>query len=305
MLQVLKILADETRLKIYAILTQGEFSVQEITRILQMGQSRISRHLKILSDAGVACSRREGSWVFYGLATPTATQASLLTLLKEWVDQSGEFTKTQELIEHVLEQRRSQSRNFFERVGADWDDHDSRYISRRVLFDFLSKRMAGVETLADLGCGDGVAIDALRGKIQTIIGVDNSRERLKAASARLGNLDGVDLRLGNLEHLPLRDNEVDCVLVSLVLHHLAQPGFVFSEFYRVIKPGGAVMIVDFHPHKNEALRREMGDLWLGFQSGEMLKWVDENGFTASESEDIDGGREPLKLFLTMGRKPNN
>jgi ubiquinone/menaquinone biosynthesis C-methylase UbiE len=306
MLQLFKSLADQTRLQILSVLQHGEFSVREITSVMRMGQSRISRHLKILTDAGVTTSRREGAWVFYRLAdeSPHDPQAQVVAALQQWSRLQPPGNGFETRIERVLAERRDRSRDFFSRVGARWDAMRSTYLDNGLYFAELARLVGRPARLADVGCGTGETIARLAGSVRSVIGVDNSPEMLQAAHENLSELPlGLDLRLGNLEHLPIENGEVDRVLAALVLHHVAQPAAVFGEFLRILQPGGRLVLVDFQPHGEERLREEMADLWLGFPGHEIQRWMMETGFEGIQLTTISGGRGGLELFAACGTKP--
>ncbi|HPQ41400.1 MAG TPA: metalloregulator ArsR/SmtB family transcription factor [bacterium] len=306
MIQFYKALADETRLQIIGIMSMGEFSVQEITRILNMGQSRISRHLKILSDAGIAESRRDGARVFY--RNDSMASGHLAKVMKqtiEWLKDSDEWEPLKTAVEEILEWRRSKSRSFFSEVGQDWPSILERFVEQDVFIRELSRNLEGIDVLADLGCGPGHLIRHISETVPYIIGVDYSIRMLDLARNNLRDLVSrghVDLRLGALEHLPMKDGEVDGVLVTLVLHHLAEPAAVFREFIRVIAPGGTVTIVDFKQHDHEHFRDEMADLWLGFDPRDLKNWLIETGFNHVNVQDFPGGKDDINLIIASGRK---
>lgn len=306
MIQFYKALADETRLQIAGILNIGEFSVQEITRILDMGQSRISRHLKILSDAGVAEYRRDGARVFYRLnADATGHEGVIISETVEWMEEQDEWSKLKNAVEEVLEWRRSQSRSFFSEIGQDWSALLERFVDQDSFIAALTESLKNVTCLADLGCGPGEVIRHLKGHINTFIGVDYSNKMLDHARENLRDLTStgrVDLRLGALEHLPLRDGEVNGLLVTLVLHHLAEPYSVFEEFRRVLQPDGVITIVDFHKHEKEVFRKEMADLWLGFEKSDLENWLKRAGFKDVNVREFPGGKGAIQLIIAQGRK---
>lgn len=306
MIQFYKALADETRLQIIGIMSMGEFSVQEITRILNMGQSRISRHLKILSESGIAESRRDGARVFYrNNSQASGHMEDVLKKTIEWIRGSEHWEALKTSIEEVLEWRRSQSRSFFSEVGQDWPSILERFVEQDEFIKALRKTMKGTDILADLGCGPGHLIRHLHEEVPYIIGVDYSVRMLDLARNNLRDLISkghVDLRLGALEHLPMQDEEVNGVLVTLVLHHLAEPAAVFREFHRVINAGGMVTIVDFKQHDNEEFREEMADLWLGFDPRDLKNWLEETGFANVKVQDFPGGKGNIDLMIARGRK---
>ena len=302
MIKLFKSLSDDTRLRIISILRHGEFSVQEITHILAMGQSRISRHLKILTESGVTGFRRDGTWVYYRLNESDAVIREMLGLLGKWMNQSADHERLHESVRMVLENRRTLSRSFFAGIGLRLCKVHERYIDAEVYYRELVKRIGGPEILADLGCGQADLIRNLAGIVPRMIGIDNSPEMLRVAGEKLRGIAGVELRLGNIEHLPLKDGEVDCVTAALVLHHLAQPSAVFSELFRVLDEGGRLIIVDFARHNRERMRSEAGDLWLGFSENELCKWANDAGFSSVAISGMEGGRGRIKIIMLQGVK---
>ena len=305
MIHYFKALADETRLQIVGILSIGEFSVQEITRILNMGQSRISRHLKILSEAGIAEYRRDGARVFYRLNVDAGGIPGLITQeTVTWLESEDDWKSLKNAVEEVLEWRRSQSRSFFSEIGQDWPAILERFVEQKIFVDSLTKALKGVTKLADLGCGPGHVLRSLHPSVPEFIGVDYSIKMLEHARGNLKDMTSggiVDLRLGALEHLPLRDGEVDGILMTLVLHHLAEPYSAFQEFRRVLEPGGLVTIVDFKKHNREEFRNEMADLWLGFEPDDLSHWLTKAGFNNVHVTDFPGGKGKIELVIAQGR----
>ncbi|MCD4653799.1 metalloregulator ArsR/SmtB family transcription factor [bacterium] len=306
MIHFFKALADETRLQVVGILSIGEFSVQEITRILDMGQSRISRHLKILSDAGIAVYRRDGARVFYRLSTETlGIPGQILSETVKWLKDQVDWKPLKTSVEEILEWRRSQSRSFFSESAREWPVILDRFVEQKVFVNALRSSLSSVKKLADLGCGPGHVIRKLHPDIPEFIGVDYSVKMLEFAKSNLKDLvaDGsVNLRLGAMEHLPLGDSEVEGILITLVLHHLAEPDSIFSEFRRVLKPDGLVTIVDFKKHEREEFRDEMADLWLGFDPEDLSKWLKKAGLRDISVKDFPGGKGNIQLIIAQGRK---
>ncbi len=301
----LKSLSDETRLKIIAILMNGEFSVQELTQILEMGQSRISRHLKILTDAHITQFRRVGSWIYYRLESDQDSYLkNIIENIKQWLKKSKLHQALSSNMQKILDRRRSQSQCFFAQVGDQWLDLQAKYLDLSMFYKVLTGEIGRAESLADLGCGVGQTISVLLPYVGKIIGVDNSPEMLDMARKNLQSLQSVDLRLGNLEHLPLRDEEVEIVLATFVLHHIAQPSSVFSEFFRVLSPGGRLIVIDFITHSNEILRDKMADLWMGFSEKEIFGWMTPASIQAGDFRELPGGRGSNRIFIASGIKVN-
>ena len=292
-----KALADETRLRLLGVLARHELNVGEIVQVMGMGQSRISRHLKILMDAGLVSCQRHGLWAFYSASASNGTRA-LLSAVLEGLEGLPEHRADLDAVARVLSERKQSTTRFFDAVASDWNR-----LSREMLGDFeLGQAIRGcltasgceVGTVVDLGCGPGLLMGHLAGAVRQVIGVDNSPRMLDAASKLLPEGPGVSLRIGDLEHLPLRDGEADAAVMSLVLHHLAAPQAGIAEMGRVVRPGGQAVLADFVLHDNETLRSRYGDRWLGFSPDDLRHWLERAGF-----QELSCRRHPVNLGLTL------
>jgi ArsR family transcriptional regulator len=278
-LQFFKALSDETRLRLLFILNRFELNVNELVKFLGMGQSRVSRHLKILSDAGLLTFRRDGLWVFYSAVSVGNGRKfidAVASFLNLAVTASGDLA----LAAGIIEERAIKTSQFFNAIALDWDN-----MSREILGDFkLEEEILPLlpercETAADLGCGTGAMLSCLLRKAQLVIGVDGSPSMLELARRRFAGKSGqVSLRIGDLEHLPLADAETDFVCINLVLHHLSSPLNVLREARRVLKPSGTLVLSDFDKHSDESLRTDYGDRWLGFTVETIEDFLKKAGF---------------------------
>lgn len=290
-----KALADETRLRLLGVLAVHELNVGEIVQVLDMGQSRISRHLKILMDAGLVACQRHGLWAFYSSSSANGS-GTLLCAVLEGLKDLPEHRQDLERAAQVLNDRRLSTTRFFDSVASDWNR-----LSREMLGDFdlgpaIIKSLAASEkgTVVDLGCGPGLLLGHLAKAAGRVIGVDNSPRMLDAAGKLLPEGPEVSLRIGDLEHLPLRDGEADAAIMSLVLHHLPAPQQGVAEMGRVVRPGGRAVLAEFLLHDNEALRTRYGDRWLGFAPDDLHLWLERAGFHELSCE-----RHPVNLGLTL------
>jgi len=288
-----KALADETRLRLLGVLARHELNVGEVVQVMGMGQSRISRHLKILMDAGFVTCQRNGLWAFYSARADNGTQPLLqavLAGLAEMPAHRGDL----DLAAQVLSDRRTSTVRFFDEIAADWNR-----LSREVLGEFdlngtIRVKLRERGTVVDLGCGPGHLLGELADRTGRVIGVDNSPRMLEAASRHLPEGEGVSLRLGDLEHLPLRDGEADAAIMSMVLHHLSSPQAGIAEMGRVVRRGGQVVVADFCIHGNEIMRTRYGDRWLGFAADDLEAWMARAGFQGQACE-----RHPVNMGLTV------
>jgi ArsR family transcriptional regulator len=273
-----KALSDQTRVRILNVLRHFELNVNEIVKLLDMGQSRVSRHLKIMNDSGLLVSRRDGLWVFY--SAPTNSDVSgFIDSISDLLSEDPVLDADLERAGDILNDRKKETSRFFDSVAEDWEAMKRTIIGERDLAADILEHIKSCDVVADLGCGTGDLLVHLKKKAKTIIGVDNSPRMLERAERYCaGNGLNADLRIGELEHLPMRNAEADCVIINLVLHHLAVPLDGIREARRVLKKGGRMLVTDFDKHEDETLRGQYGDRWLGFAKEEVEKWMKNVNF---------------------------
>lgn len=268
-------LSDMARLRMLRLLNREELSVGELARALQLPQSTVSRHLKLLHEGSWVIKRSEGTASLYRLVADALSPAahSLWTLTS---DQLGSGPTTQEddsRLAEVLAERTADGRSFFGRLGADWDalrrDLFGDPFTDQALLALLDKRWV----LADLGCGTGNAAAKLAPFVKTVIAVDREPAMLEAAKRRLEAFSNVDFRQGELHQLPIDNASVDAAMIFLVLHHLEQPLEAVREAARILRPGGALLIVDMVPHDREGFRHTMDHRHLGFSQETIESWA--------------------------------
>ena len=304
MLELFKSLADPTRLRLLNILQQGEFTVQELLLILQMGQSRISRHLKILLEAGLLSVKREGTWAYYRLQPVDPLAERLLPLIETEFELLADSAADRAAVVTVLAARRERSQFFFNRHARDWDQLARQLLPTPDYAERLLTSLPHSQCLLEIGVGTGGLLEALWGKSEKLIGVDHAPAMLAAARQRLDEvgLNNVDLRLGEMEHLPLESASVDSALLNMVLHHAPDPLTVLREIFRVLQPGGLLLIADLLRHEDEWMREKLADQWLGFTEEELLGWGVQAGFEKVFSETQDGAKSEYGVMLTGLKK---
>ncbi len=282
--QYFKALADETRLRLLHVLARYECNVNELVAVLQMGQSRISRHLKILSSAGLLVWRREGLWVFYSIPQEGPGRDFIDAVLP-FLTKDPMLRADDEPAARMIEERALSTRHFFNAIAEDWDKFAREILGGFDLPGAVLARMPKARTAADLGCGTGAVPALMPKKAEKIIGVDGSPRMLELARRRLAGLeDRVSLRIGDLAHLPLADGEADFVSLNLVLHHLADPQEALHEVRRVIARDGTLVLTDFNRHDDERMRSEYGDRRLGFEAATLREYLESAGFRVEKSE---------------------
>jgi SAM-dependent methyltransferase len=274
-------LGDAIRSRVLLALERQELTVSELCSVLQLPQSTVSRHLKILSDSGWAASRRDGTSRYYTLAlNGNGSHArKLWSLVRDQIAGTPAAAQDARRLATVLTRRRTVSRAFFATSAGQWDRLRDELFGPGLSSQAIASLLDPDWTLGDLGCGTGQMTMTLAPFVARVIAVDGSGEMLQAAKRRLRGFDNVELRRGDLESLPIDDRSLDAAVVALVLHHVPDPARVLAEAARVLKPGGRVLVVDMLPHDREEYRRQMGHVWLGFSEDQVTRWLEAAGFT--------------------------
>lgn len=296
-----KALADETRLRLVHLSLHYELNVNEIVAILGMGQSRISRHVKILTDNQLLTFRRDGLWTFYSAVTE-GEGYNFIQSIKYLFGTNAVFTEDLAEADRVLEERSIEATRFFDSIAEDWEKLKKEIIGDVNLSSMILQAVPVSETIVDMGCGTGDLLASLRGKAGLVIGVDKSQKMLDEAKRRFaGDGKDVDLRIGDLEHLPLREGEADLAVINMVLHHVLDPMKAFQEAHRVLKKGDTFIIVDLLHHHLERMRERYGDRWLGFYINDIKKWLNKSGFIMGEVSDFEL-RKGLRGFIVQSER---
>jgi ArsR family transcriptional regulator len=276
----LSALADPTRGRLLYALETRELTVNELAAALQLPQSTVSRHLKVLGDGGWVVVRAEGTSRLYRMErealAPAATR--LWDAVRESVAEQPIARHDAARLRAVMTKRRKASEEFFTTAAGRWDALRTELFGARTELVALPGLIDDSLVVGDLGCGTGAVSEVLAPFVERVIGVDGSRTMLAAARRRLADRKNVELRHGELEELPVADGELGAALLVLTLHHAPEPSAVLAETARAIAPGGRIVVVDMLPHDREAFRREMGHVWLGFSEKQLGGWLEEAGF---------------------------
>lgn len=276
----LSALADPTRSRLLLLLERREFTVTELCAILQLPQSTVSRHLKALADSEWIVARAEATSNVYTMQRddldPPARR--LWSLVREQVSSTSAASQDVLRMQSVLSARRTKSQEFFSSSAGQWDRLRGELFGDHFHFSALAGLAEGHWIAGDLGCGTGQVSRALAPFVARVIAVDTSAAMLQAARRLLHGLDNVELRRGELESLPIDDTMLDLAVVTLVLHHVPEPDRALAEMSRVLKPGGRLLVTDMLPHDREIYRRQMGHVWLGFSTDQVMQYLVAAGF---------------------------
>ena len=276
----LGVLSDPTRTRLLGLLERGELAVSELCSVVQLPQSTVSRHLKVLAEAGLVASRAAGTSRRYRVDTKSWAPATrrLWSLVREQVGETVTGQQDAHRLTAVLAQRRTRSEEYFSSAAGQWDRVRGELFGLsadlRALVAFLDPSW----TVGDLGCGTGHVAAALAPFVRSLVAVDGSAAMLSAARKRVSGFDNVELRRGELEALPVEDGELDAAAMFLVLHYVAEPARALREAARALRRGGRLVVLEMMPHEREEYRQEMGHLWQGFSADQMAEWLANAGF---------------------------
>ncbi len=300
-------LADTTRSRLLLLLERHELTVSELCAVLQLPQSTVSRHLKVLGDEGWVSSRSEGTSRYYRMLAAHLDPAAqrLWHLVRAEIVGLPRALQDLQRAESVLALRRSKSREFFSSAAGEWDRMRSELFGRRADLVALLALLEGDWVVGDLGCGTGHIAETLAPFVGQVIAVDDSPAMLEAAAERLGGHTNVDVRSGDLLALPIAGQTLDAAVLFLVLHYLVEPGRAVAEVARVLRPGGRLLIADMMPHEMEEYRQRMGHVWLGFAAEQVDGWTAAAGLGELRYVPLPADPEAKgpTLFAASARRP--
>ncbi len=302
LLEALRAAAEPTRLRLLALLSHGELTVSELTQLMGQSQPRVSRHLKLLGDAGLLERVPEGAWVFYRLRDHALVQA-ILSLLP---GDDPLLAADRARLADVQRAREAAAEAYFEAHAHEWGTIRSLYVAEaeveRALLDVVGER-AEIGDLLDIGTGTGRILELLAPRATRAVGIDRSPAMLGAARPAFAEpeLRHVQLRQGDLYRLPVADASVDLAVMHQVLHYVDDPAAALREVARVLRPGGRLVLVDFAPHAVEFLRAEHAHRRLGFATDDIRLWATAAGLTVREARRLAG--EPLTVVVWEAVRP--
>ena len=305
LVECLETLADPTRLRLLRLLERHELGVAALCDVLQLPQSTVSRHLKVLSDQGWLSSRAQGTTRLYRMKGDQGPAARRLWLLsRDQTDRWPTARQDQLRLGRRLSRSSPPAEAFFAGAAGQWDRLREEAYGRAFTQTALLGLLPCGWVVADLGFGTGHAAAMLSPHVGRIVGVDQSPAMLKAARKRTAGLGNVDLRQGRLEALPLDDESCDGALLILALTYVAEPAVVVGEMARILCPGGRAVVVDLLRHDRDDFRRRMGQQGLGFEPDELKRLMDAAGLEHVSCRELapePGAKGPSLLLATAAR----
>ncbi len=306
---VLRAAGEPTRLRLLALLAESDLTVSDLIEILGQSQPRISRHLKLLTEAGLLERYQEGAWAYFRLADQGSAASLVEAIIERFDPEDRDITRDRERLDVVRKKRASRAAEYFSRSAADWDAIRSLHIDEelveKTMLDMVGDRDIGF--MLDLGTGTGRVLELFSGRFEKAVGIDASRDMLAVARSRLddANLSRVQTRQADLYLLPTQEGTCDLVTIHQVLHYLEDPAGAIMEAAKALRPGGRLLVVDFAPHDLEFLREEHAHLRLGFSNEQMQEWMEEADLKLVDNRHLSSknkARDALTVSLWLSEK---
>ena len=304
LLAALRAVAEPTRLRLLVLCARGELTVSELTQILGQSQPRVSRHLKLLCEAGLLDRFREGSWVFYRLRQSSLASALARHLVGACGDSDPTIALDLQRLAAAKQQRADLASAYFRENAPRWHRIRSLYVDEREVEAALIEIIAAADPrdLLDIGTGTGRMLEILAPRVEQALGIDQSREMLSVARVNLerAGLANGRVRRDDMYQLTLPDGSFDAVVIHQVLHYADRPAAAIAEAARVLRPHGVLVIVDFAPHALEFLREEHAHRRLGFGDSEIAEWCRAAGLHPAPPRLLPG--DPLTVAIWSARR---
>jgi ubiquinone/menaquinone biosynthesis C-methylase UbiE/DNA-binding transcriptional ArsR family regulator len=304
LVEVLRAAGEGTRLRLLTLLADGEHSVKDLTEILGQSQPRVSRHLKLLADAGLVERNAEGSWAYYRLAEAGA--AELAHWLIDRIDHADpDRVRDRARLDWVRSVQQTQATEYFSKVADSWDVLRKLHVPESAVEAAILKAVGArkVDLLLDLGTGTGRMLELLAGHYRRGIGIDQSREMLAVARAKLtaSGVSHAQVRLGDIANLDPGIGQADLIVIHQVLHYFDDPGRLLAQAHGYLRPGGEMLIVDLAPHELEFLRLHHAHRRLGLSEGQMAGWARGAGLEVKALEAFPNAGDAEGLTVCIWR----
>ena len=302
---VLKAAGEATRLRLLALLAEGELSVKDMTEILGQSQPRVSRHLKLLADAGLVTRNAEGAWAYYGLADSGGGADLAHWLVGRFDPADPDRVRDRSRLDWVRSNQQAQAAEYFAKVAPAWDVQRNLHVPESAVeAAILAAVGAGrVDLLLDLGTGTGRMLELLSEHYRRGVGIDSSREMLAVARAKLNaaGINHAQVRLGDIANLDPAIGHADLIILHQVLHYFDDPGRLLAQTARALQPGGTMLIVDFAPHDIEALRSQHAHRRLGLSDVQMEGWARAAGLDVAALASFPNTNDEQGLTVCLWR----
>jgi len=301
-------LSDPIRLRILRLVESEELSVGEVARVLQLPQSTVSRHLKVLGEGGWLVRRQLGTASYYRVLLDdlSGEERALWVTVRGQLGDTPELAEDARRVEAVIAERATDSVSFFGRIAGGWDALRSEMFGNHFTAQALLTMLPRDWVVADVGCGTGNVAELVAPCVNAVVAIDQSAPMLEAAERRLGGARNVRFVQGSVEALPLDDASVDAIVCVLVLHHVEEPGSAMREMGRVLRSdrgGGVALVVDMLEHGRVEYKHTMGHKHLGFSEARIAALFEQAGFGAPDVRTIRGESQAKGpgLFAAVGR----
>jgi ubiquinone/menaquinone biosynthesis C-methylase UbiE/DNA-binding transcriptional ArsR family regulator len=306
---MLKAAGESTRLRILALIAEAELTVSDLTEILRQSQPRLSRHLRLLAEAGLVARFREGSWAFFRLGERGSAADIARAMIARLDADDPVIARDRERLAAVRAARATAAQNYFRRHAAEWDRIRKLHVADTAVEDAIRAALADkpIYALLDLGTGTGRMLELFGPEIDRGLGLDLSLDMLALARARLdrAGLKNCSVRQGDIYDLalPPRDS-FDVVIIHQVLHFLDDSARAIREVVRVLRPGGRLLVIDFAPHDLEFLREEHAHRRLGFAPETVTQWLEAAGLDIVRQVTLPPGPQgKIAVSLWLARDP--
>ena len=307
----LKAAAEPTRLRILLLLAESELNVKDLTQILGQSQPRLSRHLKLLAEAGLVERFREGSWVYFHISDRSEGGRLALRMLEAVDALDTVVVRDRARAEALKQERERASQDYFQAHAGEWDRIRALHVAEAEVEAAIRAALGRepFKLLVDLGTGTGRILELLADQYEKGLGLDINQSMLGYARGRLSaaGLTHAQVRHGDLYNLSVGEGAADAVVMHQVLHFLSDPPLAIAEAARILAPGGKLLIVDFAPHEIEFLRAEHAHERLGFAHAQVREWLAAAGLVAGEARDLatppGEGAQKLTVSLWLAERP--
>ena len=281
---IIKLLSDSTRARILIILAKEELSVAELQELMNMGQSRISSHLGLLRQASLVIDRKEGKKTFYSTNKSLSREKdTLVSAILSSLDQEADILEDQSNLKRILGKRKQLAEEYFNSVAGRLGKNYCPGRSWEAIGHFLLLLTPKLK-IADLGAGEGLLSQLLARGAEKVYCIDNAPKMVEFGQdlALKNDQTNLEYMLGDIESVPLDDNSVDIALLSQALHHASNPTKAIEEAFRILKPGGRIVVIDLLEHDFEKARELYADVWLGFSENKLYQMLKDTGFSQTE-----------------------